>query len=414
MTKGLDCFSTGEVNQQEFSSYVGTLSLLKTDRKDCSHVSFHDIPELYSDRGRMNIPETDRCESVLAEAIAYFHDIGIPLHLCERVPEKSKFFLTMGCMGSKTTSALDLLFPMGREDEFVHFVGQTISELFPRLETHQVNVYLRHGTSESIGVYKTTVKFVFQDIIVDQKTMMLMREHFTKKLSQEFAAEQGFLKELGDALKELASENVADSMVEIKSSTFTPCVGCDKVTPKPVCRSENRVLVPKASYTLENLEVNGTKKVFCSLKDTFEERKLEDWIQESFLRTSLDLTPDFIGAQTILRLPKYHKGVSHGSGYSRGLAFGPCGRGDAKSAPYENSKTYTYKGSVADFRERVESIMPGGHFSVVGTSGIVWRQAEASNVGKIVFVEAGAKMRYIANSAKQSDLLEDICQQIAQ
>jgi len=414
MTKGLNCFSNGEVNQQEFSSYVGTLSLLKTDRKDCSHVSFHDIPELYSDRGRLSVPETERCEGVLAESIAYFQSIGIPLHLCERVPEKSKFFLTIGCMGTKTSSALDLLFPVGREDEFVHFVGQTISELFPRLEKHQVNVYVRHGTSESIGVYKTSLKFIFQDIIVDQKTMILMREHFTKKLCQEFAAEQGFLKELGDALKELASENVPESMVDVKTSTFTPCVGCDKVTPKPVCRSENRVLVPKASYTLENLEVKGTKKVFCSLLNTSDERKLEEWIQESFLRTPLDLTPDFIGAQTILRLPKYHKGISHGSGYTRGLAFGPCGRADAKVAPYENSKTFTYTGSIQDFRDRMEAIMPGGHFSVVGTTGIVWRQAEASNVGKIVFVEAGAKMRFIANSSKQADLLEDICLQIAQ
>mmetsp|Transcript_42889 Transcript_42889/g.124013 ORF Transcript_42889/g.124013 Transcript_42889/m.124013 type:complete len:564 (+) Transcript_42889:95-1786(+) len=217
--------------------------------RSATHVVLENYPDWWA-RGRRAPPglEVEREEDLeeLYRHAGTLFDLGIPLTLAERRTPLFRLFQDVEAWGSREAamSAEELI---GPDTTLTRFIGTVIGEVFPNHNGFlDAAIYDATGLSQTKGVRKTSLRFVWPGIVVDTDRAARVRDLLVHKLAAA-ASDGGAIADLEAQLRESSSANawhsvLGDAAYAGRSNVRMPL--SDRVSPLPLRAPEHRPLAP--------------------------------------------------------------------------------------------------------------------------------------------------------------------------
>lgn len=213
--------------------------------------------------------------------VAKCESIGLPLTLTERRTAQFKFVQEVDIFGLES-ECVDPMELLNVEGAFLQLIGKTMQELYPNTPQQFLDVMALDATGRDGKrcVMKTSMRLVWPQIIVDKRRAERIRDYVVLCFN---GTDNEELIRLSERMTTFNKDNTwnnvfHDSIYSSRDGLRMPY--CDKVSPAPLKKPENRPFKPMGVYRMET----GTAGVAWS--HTVQPTELEgnEWLTVGSIR----------------------------------------------------------------------------------------------------------------------------------
>jgi len=375
--------------QAENSTLHEIRNFLQSREAESAKTATHSVLENYPDwwtRNRrappgLDIESQEDLEELYRHA-GYLFGLGVPMTLAERRTGAFRFFQDLEAWGTRDAAVAtdELISP---DAALTRLLGSLVAEVFPNHGGFlDAAVYDATGMSQTRGIRKTSLRFVWPGVVVDSDRAARVRDLLVHRLTSA-AAEGGAISELQDRLQALSPANAwhsvfGDAAYATRSHVRMPL--SDRVSPLPLRAPEKRPLAPVGVL---RFVFGGEGKMKVEWLCRRAELDDQEWIKIGCLRQSADAqltewtVPSWPGNQPIptssTRTGRVKVRTAGGSDGGGGLRLKATNRAPA---PERAGQLLTvdrrFAGAPEQFCEKMEAHL--GKHTIEADGAYVWRQ----------------------------------------